>query len=875
MYRKRLVMVMRRLFAVSVVVPLLAVSIAHADVQAGRAADFQDIWGVAGHMGSYDRSNLVADVAYAGIKKWRDGMGDTSPTSPSNVVFQQLFNNGVKFIALPWYTNGDSIDLNTILNQARYWKSTGALFALEGLNEPGNFPVRYNGVLSSGTDWSPIANFQKDYYAAVKADSTLSNTTVITASITGAEGSNVGLQFLAIPSPAPSGVLMPAGTKYADGTNQHVYPGWSNHAQTIDQNGDYLKSILYGDVSQTWKGYVGYSQAQADALPKYVTEGGYAVSGTERPLDLTTAGKNNVTAILNAGNEGYQVFSLYDFYEESNTPGWGLFAGPGNPRPTATYLHNLSVPIADTASNAHTFTPGSLGYTFSGLPSTGASMLLQKSNGIFELVVWNNINNWDWNSNTPITINPTNVTVNLSTVASSIKVYDITSGTTPVQTLMNTNTFTFPLRDYAMVVEIVSTAQNPLPTATLTATPASITSGQSSTLTWSSDNATSCTGTNFSTGNAVSGTVTVSPTVTTTYSISCTGAGGTSTPVSATVTVTTGNLPDVTITALTYDQTSGDFIITVKNQGGAATPTGIPVGNGIFVDGIQRTWAASSVPLAAGASVTVSASTGGGVYIIPNGTHTISATVDDVNRFAELDETNNTLTQTITVGGDTTAPSVPANLAGTAVSSSQINLIWAASADNVGVTGYKIFRNGTQIGTTTTNSYSNTGLTASTVYTYTISAYDAVGNNSAQAGGINVITFVGAPQVVTVGSRVVTTANLNVRASAGPSGTKRGAQPIGSFGTVIGGPTTASRHTWWNVNYDNAPDGWSIGDYLAVAAPTSSPALGMSASASFASTQSTSLNSSLIQHFMRQVQELTRQIHTLQSQTAGAGTIGQ
>jgi hypothetical protein len=77
------------------------------------------------------------------------------------------------------------------------------------------------------------------------------------------------------------------------------------------------------------------------------------------------------------------------------------------------------------------------------------------------------------------------------------------------------------------------------PTATLTANPTSITSGQSSTLAWSSTNATSCTGTGF-TANGTSGSVSVSPTQTTTYSVSCTGAGGS---VSAQTTITVGSTP--------------------------------------------------------------------------------------------------------------------------------------------------------------------------------------------------------------------------------------------------------------------------------------------------------------------------------------------
>jgi len=82
-----------------------------------------------------------------------------------------------------------------------------------------------------------------------------------------------------------------------------------------------------------------------------------------------------------------------------------------------------------------------------------------------------------------------------------------------------------------------------IPTAVISASPASITSGQSSTLTWSSTDATSCTASGGWTGlKAISGTQSVSPTVTTTYTMACSGTGGTSTAKSATVTVTAGGV---------------------------------------------------------------------------------------------------------------------------------------------------------------------------------------------------------------------------------------------------------------------------------------------------------------------------------------------
>lgn len=84
----------------------------------------------------------------------------------------------------------------------------------------------------------------------------------------------------------------------------------------------------------------------------------------------------------------------------------------------------------------------------------------------------------------------------------------------------------------------VNPAPTPVPTVTFSANPNTINSGESSVLSWSSTNATSCSGTGGWTQNlANSGSMAVSPTETTVYNLTCTGAGGTSTMVSATVNV--------------------------------------------------------------------------------------------------------------------------------------------------------------------------------------------------------------------------------------------------------------------------------------------------------------------------------------------------
>jgi parallel beta-helix repeat protein len=90
---------------------------------------------------------------------------------------------------------------------------------------------------------------------------------------------------------------------------------------------------------------------------------------------------------------------------------------------------------------------------------------------------------------------------------------------------------------------------------------------------------------------------------------------------------------------------------------------------------------------------------------------------------------------------DTTAPSIPASLTATATSSSGMTLVWAPSTDNVGVTGYQIYRNGAMIGTTSSTTYTDSGLTAATQYSYNLKAYDAAGNTSAACNVVTSSTF--------------------------------------------------------------------------------------------------------------------------------------
>ncbi|MDH2443028.1 DNRLRE domain-containing protein [Amnibacterium sp. CER49] len=135
--------------------------------------------------------------------------------------------------------------------------------------------------------------------------------------------------------------------------------------------------------------------------------------------------------------------------------------------------------------------------------------------------------------------------------------------------------------------------------------------------------------------------------------------------------------------------------------------------------------------------------------------------------------------------GDTTPPSTPGSFKATVASNTQVNLSWTASTDNVGVTGYRVYRGGTLLTTTsgTTLGYNDTTAAAGTTYTYQVSAIDAAGNESVKASAT----------VTTTGGTTGTTISVTPTADA----TVQSANPSTNYGaatrlTADGSPLTAA-----------------------------------------------------------------------------------
>lgn len=106
--------------------------------------------------------------------------------------------------------------------------------------------------------------------------------------------------------------------------------------------------------------------------------------------------------------------------------------------------------------------------------------------------------------------------------------------------------------------------------------------------------------------------------------------------------------------------------------------------------------------------------------------------------FFDVSNTNFTITAGST--GDTTAPTAP-TLSASGTTQTTTNLSWSGATDNVGITGYDVYRGTTLLGSTATTTYNVTGLTAATAYTFSVTAKDAAGNVSVASNVANVTTL--------------------------------------------------------------------------------------------------------------------------------------
>ncbi|WOH68028.1 glycosyl hydrolase [Bradyrhizobium sp. BWA-3-5] len=387
-------------------------------------------------------------IRYCGFRWVRAGIEGLSDEGPTTIrTFLDLHRE--TGVLLSWGLVSGGADLNRLVKTGRILAEAGALLALEGNNEPNTWGVTYQGEKGGGSSpsWMAVARLQRDLYQAVKSDAGLAKYPVWSVSEPGAERDNVGLQFLEIPPGAAT--LMPEGTKYADYANVHnyIYHPHSPHPtdnktwNAADPTPASRVNGLFANFGVTWRrGFRGYNPRQLDTLPRVTTETGVRI---ERPITEDMHAVHLVNIYLAQFKRGYAytaVYLLRDRTDEDGNQAFGFYRSDYSPRKAAIYLHNLTTILSDKSALAKS---GQLDFAIMERPRTVHDLLLQHSDGSFQLVVWGErLSGED------------RVTIRFGARHAAAKIYDPTTGIDPVRTVTDFNSIDIALSDHPVVIAI-------------------------------------------------------------------------------------------------------------------------------------------------------------------------------------------------------------------------------------------------------------------------------------------------------------------------------------------------------------------------------------------------------------------------------------
>jgi hypothetical protein len=386
-------------------------------------------------------------IRYCGFRWVRAGIEGVQDDGPTTMqTFLDLHRaTGVRF---SWGLVSGGSDVPRLIKTAKVLAQADALLALEGNNEPNNWGVQYQGEQGGGSasSWLAVAKLQRDLYRCVKDDPELKKYPVWSISEAGAQRDNVGLQYLTVPPGA--GALMPDGTQYADFVNVHNYIYHPNSAgvednkawNAADPTAGCQIDGLYGNHGVTWGGHFrGYSEDELQTLPRVTTETGTTIGGA---VTEEIHAVNLVNMYLSQYKRGWSytaVYLLRDRTDEGGNQGFGFFAADYRPRKAAIYLHNLTTILADKDATSES---AGLSYSIPVQPGTVHDLLLRKSDGTFQLIVWGErVSGAD------------EIAVELERPA-EVTIYDPTVGTEMIEKAGNTRLVKLHVADHPIVLVV-------------------------------------------------------------------------------------------------------------------------------------------------------------------------------------------------------------------------------------------------------------------------------------------------------------------------------------------------------------------------------------------------------------------------------------
>ncbi|MGZ2424256.1 hypothetical protein ACVIRM_003218 [Rhizobium laguerreae] len=402
--------------------------------QAVRTNDIIRSFGIDTHIdytdGKYSNvGEVVKALDYLGLDTVRDHAPNSASDPNGQTHLGDAAEAGVQFV----FSAQREVDPATVAQRLHAFVQAhpGSVVGIEGPNEVNNWPVSYHGLSGQAA----AVAYQKDLFAAVSADPLLKN----------------------IPVLGFTGYTVASASDY---TTIHTYA----------KDGDQPFSWLSRES--------GVQRAADPGKPLAITETGYHTSltadtnGGWEGVSEATQAKLLLNTLMDGaalGSKQTFIYELLDAYSDpqgaNQEKHFGLFHLDYSAKPAATAIHNLTEILADDSAQKASFSAGALNYSIDGLPSSARSLLTEKSDGSYQIILWNEPDIWNQSSDTAIQAATTAVKVNLGASFGSVKVFDPVTGTTAIKSLSNVSSLTLDVVDHPLIIEVAGSGASTPPPA--------------------------------------------------------------------------------------------------------------------------------------------------------------------------------------------------------------------------------------------------------------------------------------------------------------------------------------------------------------------------------------------------------------------------
>jgi PKD repeat protein len=767
----------------AVALVLLSTSLRAEVVEARRAYDFVDSLGVVAHVsrssGVLDNegwSTIIHRIDEAGFRYVRTTITNEKGRSRVEDAYETYgirFNLRIDTRPLDGgdpkrtHLNPDRLDEMVEMTKAA---GPDAILSFEGPNE-------YNGQEEYNREWDiELKDFMLQLYTRVKNDPDIADKPVIAPSIKNRDYEC----YCAVGDISDR----------TDRGNLHNYASGQQPSYDLDNRIADAKTMTPDD-------------------PIWVTEYGYRVANGKRVSEDVQAkylARYAGEFFIRPTVERVFQYQIIDEASIAENPGkaWGLLRYDHSPRPAFYAMKNTIALLDDAGAD---YTPGTLDFDLIGDVTDVHSFLVQKKSGVFYLVLWQEVESWDWTNfeevnppDRPLSLKlNTPVDVARTYLPTAVGIYNPEDGRLPLRSYDNPDVIELSVPDQLLVVEMIPGGSL---AATATADPitgkapqtvqfdgSATPSPEDYTYSWDFGDGTSSGARHPSHTYALPGTYTAVLTIddgtdTAQDSVQITVLEGYILGVTAGADPIAGDVPltvqfsasvDPPTASVTYSWDFGDGAVASASSPshtytlpGAYTAVltvddGTDTAQGSVEISASQAYAlnataeadpvAGTAPLTVqfnstvgppGASVTYAWDFGDGTtsgirnpshaYALP-GTYTAVLTVDDGTHGAQ-----DTIDITVLATEDSVPPGAPGNLTAELAPDNVIVLSWSASADNVGVAGYRIYDGSALKGTTADTSYEFQAQ-RNRWYTFTITALDAADNESAPSDRVKAYIY--------------------------------------------------------------------------------------------------------------------------------------